>query len=376
MTSVNFVINGKEYFPIVRVSFAHKISRSIAIKTATISCISGSKFSDFELQMNKQPVALGSLYIDGRLYMQGFLTKELYGWDSTPDGITIEFRLFDRFVGLIASDVITSRPSGSMQSFLADILDELGYTAKPFINTYEKKVRDARDFLSVDGVDINKPLKTVQRTSLVEEDTYSLLGEYLGINKVLLISNGYDTLSFEKASTKGTPVFEVNKFIGGQSNFLNIRKDSQVSDGSSLTPSIVYTLNSYKKQVDKDSNDSVSSFNVYGIPHIIKIHRVAMEATYEEISSMMDFSFAGVKARSNAYSITLSALTDSNGDFFRPNKSIKVFDESTGIDAKMMILDASTTIDAESGTQTRLSVSYQESFQDNVSIKNRGVLKQ
>jgi hypothetical protein len=376
MPKVNFKLNNKEYFPITRVSFAHKVSRSIAIKTATINCISGSNFRDFELEMDRSIVMLGSLYIDDELYMQGFVSKELYNWSSTTDGTTIEFRLFDRFVGLIASDVITSRPNGSMQMFLSNILTELGYVANPFINTYEKKIKTAKDFISTSGVDINKPLKTVQKTSLVEEDTYSLLGEYLGINKVLLVSNGYDTLSFEKASTQSPAIFDARRYMGKDSNILNISKDSQISDGRSLTPSIIYTLNSYRKQAKKDSKDSVNSFNPYGIPHIVKIHRVAMEATYEEISSMMDFSFAGVKARSNSYSLKINALNDSNKNFFRPNTSITVFDEVTGINAKMMILDASTTVDAESGTETQLSVSYQESFQDNVSIKNRGILRQ
>lgn len=376
LKTARLLIDNREYFPAIAVSFGHKTSKSIVMKSATITCISGSKFSDFELQMNRKPVALAKLYIGDKLYMDGFITKELYGWDSTPDGIIITFRLFDRFVGLIASDVIISRPTGSVQSFLADILTELGYTAKPFIETYEKRITNARDFLATDGVDINKPLKTVQRNSLTEESSSSLLGDYLGINKILLVSNGYDTLTLEKAGTKKESTFEVKRLLNGESNLLGISKDGQISDEGSLAPSIVYTLNSYKKQANKDSKDSVNSFNRYGIPHIVKMHRVNMEATYEEINSMMDFSFTGIKARSNTYSLKLEALTDSSKNFFRPNTNIKVLDESTGIDTNMMILDASTTMSAENGVETELTVSYQESFQDNVSIKNKGILKQ
>jgi hypothetical protein len=378
MTKIKLTINGSEYFPIKSVALGNSLNKSISIRSATVSAIYSIKLKDFLLELNQSKILLCNLFIDDKLFLQGFINDKLvhYG-DSSDGGTNISIRLLDRFVGLVGSDIIYSRPDGqSLQSFMSDILTELGYLSSTFKNTYLKKINSARDFLSVRGnIDINKPLKAPKRNSLVEEQSFALLGECLSINKVILMSNGYDTLTFEKPNISGAPTFEAFRHLSSDrySNIVSLEKYGEMGDANSMTPSIIITLNSSSDSTKKDKNTSVISANPNGIPHIIKVHRVDMNASYQEISGMMNFAFAGIRARSNSFIIRLGNIKfDKNGDFFQPNRTITVYDEKYGHNFNMIIMDARTDIDADSGSQTTLNVSFSESFEDNISIKQKG----
>lgn len=377
MTSVVLEINGQITFPVKNVSLGHSLNKSIAIKSATVSCVVTKNFKDFLALLNIKKILLCRLYIDNKLFLEGFINDKLVHYrDDANGGTELNIRLLDRFVGLIASDLITSRPKGSLQSFLSDALTELGYVSPIFINSYDKKIKTARDFLQSSGIDINKPLKAFQRSSLVEEDSGNLIGECLSINKVILISNGYDTLTFEQPNLKGKSVYSAYRNIEShraEGSIVSVEKYGEMGDASSLTPSVVITLNSYSKSTKSDNNSSVVSPNLYGIPHVIKLHRVSMQASYQDISGMMNFAFAGIKARSNSFIIRISGVKfDNNLDFFQPNRTINVQDEKYGLDTDMIILDAKLDIDAESGSDLTLNVCFEESFQDNISIKQKG----
>lgn len=377
MIKVRLLFNNKEYFAVKSVSYSYSLNRSIGIKSATITAIAGSEFRDFLLNLESKKVLLGKLIIDNQIYLEGFINDKLIHYtDSASGGTIINIRIMDRFAGLIASDIISSRPTGNLQNFLSDILTELGYVSDFVINTYQRKIRSTRDFIrSKGGFDATKPLIASRRASLVEENSFDLLGETLNINKAILMSNGYDTLTFEEPNILGNPVFKCFRYNTKSrlSNYNSIEKYGEMGDASSLTPSLVVTLNSYSKKAKKDNNTSVITPNPYGIPHIIKVHRLSSESSYEEIQDMMDFSFAGIKARSNSFVIRLKNIAfDSKNNFFAPNKTVSVYDEKFAINRDMIILDTSTTIDSESGTDTVLNVTYKESFEDNVTIKKRG----
>lgn len=378
MTSVTLEINGQIIFPVKNVSLAHSLNKSIAIKSATLGCVVTKDFKDFLSLLNIKKILLCRLYIDNKLFLEGFVNDKLVHYRDDPNGGTeLNIRLLDRFVGLIASDIITSRPKGTLQSFLSDILTELGYVSATFINSYDRKIKTARDFLKSSGdINIDKPLKAYQRSSLVEEDSGNLIGECLSINKVILISNGYDSLTFEQPNLKGKPVYSAYRNIESnraEGSIVSVEKYGDMGDASSLTPSIVITLNSYSKSTKSDNNTSVISPNAYGIPHVIKLHRVNMQASYQEIGGMMNFAFAGIKARSNSFILRIAGVKfDNNLDFFQPNRTINVRDEKYGLDTDMVILDARLDIDAESGSDLTLNVCFQESFEDNASIKQKG----
>lgn len=377
MTSVRLLLNGKEFFSIKSITFNYSLNKSIGIKSASITAISGTNFRNFLLDLEMKKVLLGRLIINNKIYLEGFINDKLIHYtDSAESGTIINIRIMDRFVGIIGSDIISSRPTGNLQNFLSDILTELGYVSDFVIDTYQRKIKSPLDFLrNKNGFDSTKPLIASKRASLVEENSFDLLGETLNVNKAILMSNGYDTLTFEEPNLLGTPVFRCFRYVSKskQSNYNSIEKYGEMGDASSLTPSLVVTLNSYSKQSKKDNNTSVISPNPYGIPHIIKVHRLNSESSYEEIQSMMDFSFAGIKARSDSFVIRLKNIAfDSNNDFFTPNKTVTIFDEKFAINRDMIILDASTTIDSESGTDTTLNVTYKESFEDNISIKKKG----
>jgi len=379
MTKVNLFINGNEYFPIRNVSIAQSLERSIAIKSATINAIAGTAFKDFLLELNQGKILLCQLYINNKLFLEAFINNKLVHYSDNSDGGTeVNIRLLDRFVGIIASDIIASRPKGTLQSFLSDILVELGYTSDLFKNSYQKKISTARDFLEVKGdIDINKPLKAIQRTSLVEESSYDLIGECLAINKVILVSNGYDTLTFEQPNGIKGSVFDAFRYLNNNkaSNITSLEKYGEMGDSSSLTPSIVITLNSDSKSTKSDKNSSVISPNVYGIPHIVKLHRVNMQASYQDIQGMMNFSFAGIKARSNSYILRFNGIElDNDGFLFQPNRVISVFDERYGLNTDMVIMNTRLDIDAESGSDLTLNVTFEESFVDNATIKQKGKL--
>lgn len=378
MTSVSIEIEGVIYFPVKNVSLAHSLNKSIAIKSATISCIATKNFKDFLSLLNIKKILLCRLYIDNKIFLEGFINDKLVHYkDDANGGTELNIRLLDRFVGLIASDLITSRPKGTLQSFLSDALTELGYVTQDKINTYRRTIKTARDFLKSTGnININQPLKAFQRSSLVEEDAGNLIGECLSINKVILISNGYDSLTFEEPNIKGKSVYNAYRNIESnrvEGSIVSIEKYGEMGDASSLTPSVVITLNSYSKSTKSDNNTSVISNNIYGIPHITKIHRVSMQASYQDIAGMMDFGFAGIKARSNSFVIRIGGVKfDNNLDFFQPNRTINVQDQKYGLDTDMIILDARLDIDAESGSGLTLNVCFEESFEDNVSIKQKG----
>lgn len=371
--AVTLKIDGADILIPKRASLAHKTNSSIALKTARINCIaSPKKFLEFKQKMDSGNLILAALFVDDKLFIENYITNDLVFWHKTPSGTEIDITIFDRFVGIQVSDIIRSRPKGTLQSFLADILNETGYTAEFAIDSYQRKRSKATDFIvAAQGVDISKPLRAIQRTSLYEESSQDLLGECLTINKVMLISNGYDELRFEKPNLIANPIYELDNF-GTYSNISTIEKYGKISDENSLPPSLVLTLNSYTKQRKSDHNTSVISPNIYGMPHIIKVSRVNMQASYQEIGDMMNFSFAGIKARSNSYRISICGTKfDNQGNFFEPNKTVEVIDKELGIDAKMIIMDVGLEIDSQQGSEITFNVCHLESFEDNITIKSR-----
>ena len=376
MAKVNLLFNGIEYFGVKSTSISHSLNKCIAVKSATFSCVAGRNFSDFLTELNNKKILLGSFYLNDKLYLEGFINDSMIYYKDNPDGGTdVDVRLLDRFVGLVASDLIYSRPRGSLQGFMSDVLIELGYLENFAINSYQKQVKSPFDLIKAGAnVDLSKNLKSFARSSLVEESSADLIGELFATNKIILISNGYDTLTIEKPNLKQDATFYAFR-DGDDSNISSAEKYGEMPDASSLPPSAVITLNSYSKEAKKDSNTSVISFNPNGIPHVIRLNRVSMQASYQDISGLMNFSFAGIRARSNSYILRLpNTLLDKNNDFFSPNRTINYYDSKYLINSDMIIMDVRMDIDAEGGEETTLNISHEEIFEDNSSIKNKGRL--
>lgn len=365
-----------EPFPVLRTSLGYSLNKSVAIKSATASLIYTKEFKNFLLLLNEEKILLCDLYVDDKLYLQGFINDRLIHYADGENGTDINIRILDRFVGLISSDTILSRPNGTLQSYLSNVLTELGYDNPRIINTYNRKIKTTKDFLKASGdINLNEPLKALRRSTLTEEDTSSVLGECLGINQVMLISNGYDTLTFEKPNILGDSTFSAFRYLSGNksSNIISLEKYGEMGDANSLMPSIIITLNTYKKATKKDNNTSNIAINKYGIPHVVRINRVNSELSYQDIDGMMNFAFAGIKARSNSFIIRLANSNfDKFGNFFQPNRTIRLYDEKYGLDFNMVIMEVKIDIDSEGGSETTLNVSFTESFIDNVSIKQKG----
>lgn len=373
MNRIRALFDNNEYFEFSYVYGYYNVSNNIATKSLTLSAVSVKSFKDFVIALNDKKVMLADIYIDNKLYISGFVNNGNFSYsDSANGGTNISIDVNDRFNALNISDIIETKPQGTLQNFIASILKELDFTSSKYINTYNKKIKKASDFLrNGKDVDIQK-LKTFTREDIVEKSALMLLGEALSIHKLLLISNGYDTLTLEKANSYLDPVFEVRR----DNKYSNVSKSSKAPNNK-RSPYQTIILNSSQPKNEDITNktDSYTSLivpNSNGIPHIREVRHVSLNATYEDLAKSVNFRFAGITAQENSFVYNIDDnIFDDYNDFFQPNRLVSVYDEKYGINSNMQILQNSFTIDANSGSSTILNLTTQNAFNNQSTVKQK-----
>lgn len=383
MVKLNVYFDNKEYFKFSNLSANHTTENNISLKEVSLNAVVSVPFKDFIVDLNTKNKMLASVYIDDKIYIEGYINQDNLKYrDSADGGVQIDIIIKDRFIAIKKSDIIKTKPknNGFLQNFICNILDELDFTDPQFINKYQKKVNKSSDLL-INGLGVSQQfLKSFARNDIVQKDALSLIGEACTLSNLLLISNGYDTLTLEKPNS-----YEELIFLGVRNDkMFNISYGEKTGDDfENCTPSKIIILNSSEDSIDKDGNykgfqDKNTSLLVNysgGLPHIQKIRNLSVDATYQEISKSINFNLAGIKAKSNSFLYKIPhKIFDVNGNFFIPNRSVKILDEKYGIDEVMTILQVGFTIDSSSGSELTLNVTTKEAFDNNASIKQKRIL--
>jgi len=365
---IKITFDGNEYFNFTSIIAEHNIDQNLAFKSINAQAIATEPFKDFITLLNSKNYVLARVLIKDKLFLEGFVNNENFGYSDTSNGTFISINISDRFIGVKESDLISTKPKGSLESYLSNVLNELNYNGTSFIDTYNKKIKSTKDFILIGEGVSNKNLKTFQKPDLVDYDGSKTIAEICSVANVILISNGYDTLSIEKANAYPNPIFNIIR--SGSTNISHAEKVGKRSLG--LTPSKIIILN---PQDDKDSNSSVVAYNDNGLPHIQKINHISTKLTYSEISKHLDYNFAGIKARTNSFIYKCkNVIFDDNGEFFLPNRCINVLDEKYGIKEVMTLLQVSFSIDSSQGTEIAFNLTTKGAFDDNASIKQKRAL--
>ena len=373
MTNVKILFDNNEYFRFTSANGSWGVENNLAFKEANVSAIPNVQIHDFIKDMKAKGNMLARMFIDDKLFIESFVNSDNFQYRDTASGGTeIDIQLSDRFTGLKNSDIIKTKPVGNLQNFISSMLTELDYSSPSRINTYDRKIKKTDDFIvNGEGV-VSQKIKSFARHDIVEKDAKSLLGEALALSNLLLVSNGYDTLSLEKTNSYPSPIFTLLR----TDKACNIKTMEKVGGNSEPTPSQIVILNSSgvkeegSKKIKKDQNSSVIVNYKAGIPHIKKVKHISASASYQDIKKSIDFHFAGIKAAENSFIYRVSnSVFDSNGNFFRPNRLIRLIDHKYLIDEDMQILRFSFNIDPTS-TEISLNLTTQNSFDNNASLNS------
>jgi hypothetical protein len=377
--SVKILLDNQEYFACNSITCSHAISQGLAIRTAQMNFIVPfSSYIQFAIDMANKQAMLGSVIIDDKLYVQGFLNLKMISTEILQDqAMSISFNINDRFFPLFHSEVIKIlffKNHASLQMLMAGILKELDYLK---YSNYPQKRVIATDFIK-NALNV-KNIKLTQNVvkHAVHEKAITIIDEACSIYKVLLNSNGSDTLYVEKYDSYLEPVYKINLSFNSRtgnpefSNVSNVRKIGQDNNDASKIVVLNPSINRKKPKV-KDKHTSLIVIYEKGLPNIQMVKTINREVTYEGLKNGINQSILGLNASANSYVYQLDGvLYDDNKDFFKPNRSVHVSDEIHLINSKMIIIGSSFSIDATNGIRTTLNVSFQESFDDNVNAKHK-----
>jgi len=366
---IRATFDGVEYFKFSSGQFSHNISENLAFKECLLKAVPQEPFKDFITELNSKNWMLAKVYVKDKLYLDGYINDSNFSYSRSSSETQIEITVDDRFVGLRESDLIKTTPQGTIVNYLSKVLDELNYAGNFFINSYEKKIKTTKDLIAL-GTDVKDvSVKTFVRNDLAQYDNQKIFAEILSLSNLILISNGYDKLTFEKTTSNKSSSFDLRI---PRVPISYAEKVGNKGVTSRISPSKVIILNS------NDNNDNYTSVTVYnnsGIPHVQRIAHLNTKASYSDIAKSADFGFAGIKARTNSFLYKIpNVIFDDQGDFFEPNKCVYVTDEEWGISELMRILQIGFSIDADGGTEMNLNVTTQEAFDNNASIKQKRAL--
>lgn len=367
---IKVTFDGYEYFKFKSGQFNHNISENIALKECTLQAVPQEPFKDFITYINEKNWVLAKVYVKDKLFLDGYVNDTNFTYSRSASETQIQITLDDRFVGLRESDIIKTEPTGTLKSYLSNILNELNYAGKFFIPTYDRKISKTQDLVFL-GKDVeNKNIKTFVRSDLSQYKNAQVLGEICSLAEVILISNGYDQLTFEKTTSNSESIYDM--IIPTKTKVSYAEKVGRTSLSQRIVPSKIVILNS---KDDSDSYTSVVQYNDAGIPHVQKIHHLSTKASYSDIAKGLNYGFAGIKARSNSFLYKIAnTIFDDKGDFFAPNRCVYVEDKTWGIQEIMRILQVGFSIDSENGTELNLNVTTKEAFDNNASIKQKRAL--
>lgn len=358
---VQILIDGKEYFKVNSITLQEVIEGFLSIRTANIDLVFNNiKTREFESILDKKGVMLLKIIIDQKVWQQYYIGKNNINEDKNVNGGTvIQIQTTDPFYSLLYSHVIDvyNQTHKTLQIALQRTLSELGFV----------------DFKIQNGIGVsNIDLKNGgNQKSIKGGECSSLIGGMCSLYKVLLKSNGVDTITIEKHN--GNQNIVDNIYVYTDSNGKVYKSNTQfvrkVGDGNIL-PGRIIVLNSAKIK-DSNATSVIVPFK-NGMPFTQKIKTVNMKASYKQIANAITYQMMGMTARANSYTYSIPAkVFDKNGNFYSINKLISVYDEERGINENMNIVGFSTTIDAMVGSNTTLNLVNQDAFDklDNLKIK-------
>lgn len=358
---VQILLDGKEYFKVSNITLQEVIEGFLSVRTANIATIFNNiKTRDFSSLLNDRGFLPITIIISGKIWQKSYITQSnIDEQKNVNGGTTVTINVVDVFKTLLDSDVIDVyyQTHKTLQIALQRTLNELGFT----------------DFIIKNGINVdNINLKNGgQKQSITGGSCQNFLGEMCSLYKVILKSNGIDTLTIEKHNANQSVIDNIYVLMdsNGKVYKSNTQFVQKMGNGDN-TPSRIVILNSTK--INNSTSTSVIVPFKNSIPFTQKIKTVAMEASYRQIADGITYQMMGMTARANSHVYGLpSKIFDKDGNFYSINKLITVYDEERGVDEQMNIVGFTTTIDADSGSNTTLNLVNQEAFDslDNLKIK-------
>ena len=376
--NIKILLDNREYFQYNSITCSHIVNQGIALKSAIVDAsITYQNYISFSIDMADKQVMLASLEIDNKIFLQGFVNLKMISTEVSNNNLRISFTINERFFPLTSSDIVKTlflKGHGTLQILFACILKELDFLK---YNNYPKKINTVMDFIK-NGLNV-KDIRLTQNIVKYgdHEQAIHIINEGCNIYKVLLNSNGYDTLFVEKYNSYVDPIYQINLLFDKKNlnpsfgNISSARKIGNDNDDASriiiLNPSI-----NRKKPKIADKHTSLIVNYEKGLPNIQRIMSINRQVSYNGLKDAINQSLIGLNASANSYTYQLSdTIFDVNGDFFKPNRYIFVKDELHLINDKMTIVGISFSIDATAGVNTTFNLSFAESFYDNVNAKHK-----
>lgn len=358
---VQVLLNGVEYFKVNNIVLQEVIEGFLSIRTTNLDVIFNNiKTREFTSLLNEKGFLSIKITIDGKVWQEAYITQNNIDEQKNVNGGTVlTINVSDVFKTLLTSDVIDVyyQTHKTLQIALQRTLLELGFS----------------DFKIQNGNGVsNITLKNGgNKKSTRGGSCQDFLGEMCSLYKVILKSNGIDTLTIEKHNGNQNIADNIYVLINEEGKVYksNTQFIQKVGSGND-TPARIIILNSAKMK-DTSATSVIVPFK-NGIPFTQKIKSVSMEASYKQIADGITYQMMGMTARANSHIYGLpSKIFDKNGNFYSTNTLISVYDEERGINQPMNIVGFSTTIDAEMGSNTTLNLANESAFDklDNIKTK-------
>jgi hypothetical protein len=357
---VQVLINDNEYFKVTNITLQEVIEGFLSIRTANINTVFNNiKTREFSSLLAIKGLLPIKIVVNGKVWQDSYITQgSLDEQKNSNGGTTVSINVSDVFKTLLTSDVIDVyyQTHKTLQIAIARTLTELGFT--------DFKIKNGDNIASID-------LKNGgNKKNIRGGSCQDFLGGMCSIYKVLLKSNGIDTLIIESHNGNQSIVDKV--YVLTDSNGIAYKSNAQfvqkTGDSNGATSRVII-LNSSKNK-DNNSTSVIVQFK-NAMPFTQKIKVVSMEASYKQISNGITYELMSMTARANSHIYGLpNKVFDSNGNFFSTNSLVHILDEERGIDESMNIVGFSTTI-SDAGSNTTLNLVNQQAFDklDNLKTK-------
>ena len=356
---VQVLVNDTEYFKVENIRLVEEIRGFISLRTTNIDLLLNTqKTKEFNATIKKQVLPI-KVVVQGKVWQESFVGEYNTSIDRDFNSATkIRINLTDKFENLTNSDVIDVcyQNHKTLQIALSRTLTELRNTGFTIQNG-----TGVKDILLTNGGN---------QTHTKGMDCSQFIGGLCSMYKVLLKSNGVDTITIEKHNGNQEVVDQIYYLVdsNGKPYKSNVNYTQKVSSNPD-TASRYIMLNS---NPSADGATSVIVEYQNAMPFTQKIKTLATKASYKQIANSLTYQVMGIAARANCYVYGLPyKVFNKNQDFFSTNSLVKVTDEDLGIDEPMNITGVSTTIDVNGLTNTVLNLVNQASFDtlDNIKIK-------
>jgi hypothetical protein len=375
------LFEGKEYFSIRRFSFDYLVQYGMVLKTCSIDINRSDKIIDFRNLLGQKKSLLGTVYIQNKVFLEGYLTsKMLLPGRNSDTGSFRTFNLYDRFYPLIESESVKInqyKKLKTLEQTLEILLDELNFVKYTNPQTkitetysYQKSISSVKDFISY-GYNVKRPIvleRYGEQYNEFSQETANIIGRLCNIHQKVIISNGYDTLKIENINDVSSKLVYVLSDSEKDGNIINW---SQGADDKKLQAKHIEVYNTFSKtSKQQDKNTSLVINYENGMPNVKNVRTINRNMSYSNIAKHMDYELCQINANSHTYSITITApsFLDINKNFLEPNKKILFISKSNGIEEEMTIVSVSGEVTSE-GIKIVLGCSPVDVFNKQVNQK-------